>query len=153
MCSIFSYVSQKVTKDIWTKLKTGLTALEYKGHDLTGLAIFDKNSNRVNILKGLGTVQDLEKSLDLSKNPLQGNIGIGYVTWTNEESLDEYSSHSDDYLVTGIFSGNVNNFLDIKDRLIAHGYAFYSKSNNEILVNLIDYFYKKEMISNKLRKK
>jgi len=143
MCSIFGYISQDSTKNLWSKLKTGLVTLEYKGHDMTAVALFNSSKKRINIIKDKGTVAELESKIDLKDQNLIGNIGLGYVTWADDESISEASNHSDDYLVTGIYSGNINNLIDIKERLLSYNYAFYSKSNNEIILNLIDYFYKK----------
>ncbi len=80
MCSIFGYISQDSTKNLWNKLKTGLVTLEYKGHDMTAVALFDSSKKRINIIKDKGTVAELESKLDLKDQNLIGNIGLGYVT-------------------------------------------------------------------------
>lgn len=146
MCGIFGYISKKEQVNIWSVLEKGLRHLEYRGYDSTGVAIFDADTKGVEIVKSVGSVDELKAEIENGQYNLLGNIGIGHTRWaTNEEPILEncHPHFSKDYVVVGIYNGTVNNHVDIKAKLESEKYSFYSNSDTELIINLIDFFYNK----------
>ena len=141
MCGILGYTGEQQAAPI---LLSGLEKLEYRGYDSAGLAVRD-NEKPVEIIKARGRLRVLaEKTNDGST--LKGTCGIGHTRWAThgEPSVENAHPHcSDDGNVVGVHNGIIENYQELKDKLLRKGYQFYSSTDTEVAIKLIDYYYKK----------
>lgn len=141
MCGIVGYVGGKQAAPI---LLEGLSKLEYRGYDSAGLAVRN-GSNNVEVVKAKGRLKVLrDKTGD--GTALKGNVGIGHTRWATHGEPSENNAHphiSDDLNVVAVHNGIIENFTEVKEKLLKKGYKFYSETDTEAIVKLIDYYYKK----------
>ncbi|MDR3144541.1 MAG: glutamine--fructose-6-phosphate transaminase (isomerizing) [Puniceicoccales bacterium] len=140
MCSIIGYIGDK---DVAQILIDGLERLEYRGYDSAGIAGLKGDS--FTILKRLGRVKNLSDAVEQSMN--FGNSGIGHTRWATHGGVSEKNAHphvSFGGIFTLVHNGVVENYESIKTFLDERGYEFYSDTDTEVLVNLIEYHYRKE---------
>lgn len=142
MCGIVGYCGAKLAAPI---LLEGLSKLEYRGYDSAGLAVRD-GSGEIEIVKAKGRLKELYEMTNDGKC-LQGNCGIGHTRWAThgEPSVENAHPHfSDDHAVVCVHNGIIENYQELREKLIKKGYTFYSKTDTEVATKLIDYYYKKE---------
>ncbi len=141
MCGIVGYVGSRQAAPI---LLNGLEKLEYRGYDSAGLAVRD-GEREVEIVKAKGRLRILaEKTNDGSA--MVGTCGIGHTRWATHGEPSENNAHphcSDDYNVVGVHNGIIENFQELKDKLLRNGYQFHSSTDTEVAIKLVDYYYKK----------
>ena len=141
MCGIVGYTGEQQAAPI---LLSGLEKLEYRGYDSAGLAVRNGEKS-VEIIKARGRLRVLaEKTNDGST--LKGTCGIGHTRWAThgEPSVENAHPHcSDDGNVVGVHNGIIENYQELKDKLLRKGYQFYSSTDTEVAIKLIDYYYKK----------
>lgn len=141
MCGIVGFTGRKQAAPI---LLDGLSKLEYRGYDSAGLAVRN-DSGAIEIVKAKGRLKVLaEKTNDGST--LVGCCGIGHTRWATHGEPSETNAHphvSDDGNVVGVHNGIIENYQELKDKLVRKGYKFYSSTDTEVAVKLIDYYYKK----------
>ena len=141
MCGIVSYTGHSQAAPI---LLDGLSKLEYRGYDSAGLAVRD-GSNETKIVKAKGRLKALSEKTDHG-NALVGTCGIGHTRWATHGEPSETNAHphtSDDGNVVGVHNGIIENYQELKNKLLRKGYEFYSSTDTEVAVKLIDYYYKK----------
>ena len=141
MCGIVGYNGKEQAAPI---LLEGLEKLEYRGYDSAGLAVRN-GSNPVEIVKAKGRLRVLSDKTN-DGLALKGNCGIGHTRWATHGEPSENNAHphaSDDHNVTGVHNGIIENYQELKDKLSRHGYTFYSQTDTEIAIKLIDYYMKK----------
>lgn len=141
MCGIVGFTGNVLAAPI---LLEGLSKLEYRGYDSAGLAVRD-GANPVEIVKAKGRLKVLaEKTNDgLS---LKGCCGVGHTRWATHGEPSETNAHphaSDDFNVVGVHNGIIENYQELRDKLLRKGYQFYSSTDTEVAIKLIDYYYKK----------
>ncbi|MBR7101149.1 MAG: glutamine--fructose-6-phosphate transaminase (isomerizing) [Clostridia bacterium] len=138
MCGIVGAVGDE---KIIPVLLTGLSKLEYRGYDSAGIAVMDDNG--ISVLKSKGRLSVLsEKCSGVS---FYGSCGIGHTRWATHGEPSEANAHphlSNDGTVVCVHNGIIENYKEIKEKLIKRGYNFYSSTDTEAAVNLIDYYYK-----------
>ena len=134
MCGIVGYIGDKEAYPIIIK---GLKRLEYRGYDSAGIALSDGGD--INILKQKGKVSDLE---DYSENKNKsGHIGIGHTRWATHGVPNQLNAHphaSGDNKLAIIHNGIIENYDSIKKMLIGKGHNFYSDTDTEVLIHLIE---------------
>lgn len=141
MCGIVGFTGRRQAAPI---LLEGLSKLEYRGYDSAGIAVRD-GGGKTEIVKAKGRLRILEEKTD-SGNALRGCCGIGHTRWATHGEPSEENAHphtSDDMNVVAVHNGIIENYLEIKEKLLKNGYVFYSRTDTEIFVKLIDYYYKK----------
>jgi glucosamine--fructose-6-phosphate aminotransferase (isomerizing) len=137
MCGIVGYIGNK---NVYPILIQGLQRLEYRGYDSAGIAIYNET---LNVFKCKGRVSDLEKFVETKD--ISGHIGIGHTRWaTHGEPTDgnahPHTSMNGDFVL--VHNGIIENYAELKSDLIKKGYTFQSATDTEVLVNLIEYFYR-----------
>lgn len=141
MCGIVGYVGNEQAAPI---LLNGLAKLEYRGYDSAGLAVRDGESP-VEVVKAKGRLKALEEKTN-NGLAVKGTCGIGHTRWATHGEPSENNAHphiSDDYNVVGVHNGIIENYQELKDKLVKNGYEFYSSTDTEVAIKLIDYYYKK----------
>ncbi|MBD1373551.1 glutamine--fructose-6-phosphate transaminase (isomerizing) [Hazenella sp. IB182357] len=133
MCGIVGYIGEQQAQNI---LLDGLSKLEYRGYDSAGLAIY--NGETIGLTKAMGRIRNLEDKLQVRSLP--GTIGIGHTRWATHGKPSDANSHphmdnSDRFAV--VHNGIIENYLELKEKLIAKGYIFRSETDTEVIVNLL----------------
>lgn len=136
MCGIIGYIG---TKKCVPKLINALEALEYRGYDSAGIA-YVKN-NTVEIIKEVGKIKNLKEQVDMD---VDAYMGIGHTRWATHGEVNKINAHPHKVgQITLIHNGIIENYQDIKNRVVKEGYKFKSKTDSEIAAALIDSLYKK----------
>lgn len=141
MCGIVGYVGNEQAAPI---LLNGLAKLEYRGYDSAGIAVRDGDKH-VEVVKAKGRLKTLEEKTN-NGLAIKGTCGIGHTRWATHGEPSENNAHphiSDDYNVVGVHNGIIENYQELKDKLVKNGYEFYSSTDTEVAIKLIDYYYKK----------
>ena len=141
MCGIVGYNGTLQAAPI---LLDGLSKLEYRGYDSAGLSVRNKD-NPAEIVKAKGRLKSLSAKTNGGK-ALKGTCGIGHTRWATHGEPSENNAHphqSDDGNVIAVHNGIIENYTEIKDKLTKKGYKFYSETDTEAIVKLVDYYYKK----------
>lgn len=151
MCGIVGYVGKRQAAPV---LLDGLYRLEYRGYDSAGLAVRDGDAPAV-VEKEVGRLDNLSRKVDGGK-ALPGCCGIGHTRWATHGAPSVINAHPHvsgncshsgcgpvESEVVGVHNGIIENYKEIKNKLLKHGYQFYSETDTEALVKLIDYYYNK----------
>ncbi len=142
MCGIVGYIGNQQAYPILIK---GLKRLEYRGYDSAGVALLDKDN--INVYKVKGKVADLEDFAG-SRNTA-GTIGIAHTRWATHGEPNQLNAHphySQSEELALIHNGIIENYAVLKETLKEHGYVFQSETDTEVLIQLIEYFKKKEQV-------
>lgn len=133
MCGIVGYIGNR---DVQPILVGGLSKLEYRGYDSAGVAVMERE--QLEVRKEQGRLANLADKLE--KRPLKGTIGIGHTRWATHGGPTDANSHPHTDM-SGAFSvvhnGIIENYLDIKEELLAKGIEFTSETDTEVIVHLI----------------
>ncbi len=141
MCGIVGFVGNHQAAPI---LLDGLSKLEYRGYDSAGLAVRD-GSGEIEVVKAKGRLKILAEKTN-GGQALAGDCGIGHTRWATHGEPSENNAHphcSDDGNVVGVHNGIIENYQELKDKLLRKGYQFYSQTDTEVAIKLVDYYYKK----------
>ncbi len=154
MCGIVGYVGKNQAAPI---VLDGLSKLEYRGYDSAGIAIRDGDKPAV-VVKEVGKLVNLANKTDGGK-AITGTCGIGHTRWATHGAPSKTNAHPHvsgnctgsasgpvESEVVGVHNGIIENFNELKDKLLRHGYQFYSQTDTEVLIKLVDYYYKKYQI-------
>ena len=142
MCGIVGYTGDQSAAPI---LLDGLTKLEYRGYDSAGIAVRELSEQGVSVVKAPGRLLNLIQKTDNGAT-VPGTCGIGHTRWATHGEPTEVNAHphhSVDDDVVGAHNGIIENYQELKQKLVRNGYAFYSETDTEVAVNLVDYYYKK----------
>ncbi len=141
MCGILGYTGDRQASGI---LLAGLARLEYRGYDSAGIAIL--NDGKIKVAKNKGRLKVLEDRINAGEE-VSGTCGIGHTRWATHGEPSDVNAHplwSDDMAVVAVHNGIVENYREIRKMLGEHGYTFYSQTDTEAAVKLIDFYYKQE---------
>ncbi|HIU78698.1 MAG TPA: glutamine--fructose-6-phosphate transaminase (isomerizing) [Candidatus Avilachnospira avicola] len=141
MCGIVGYTGNQEAAPI---LLSGLRKLEYRGYDSAGLAVLSPEGE-INIVKAKGRLSVLSEKVDEGR-ALKGTCGIGHTRWATHGEPSEENAHphySDDCAVVAVHNGIIENYQELRDKLLRKGYSFHSQTDTEVAVKLVDYYYKK----------
>ncbi len=141
MCGIVGFVGSKQAAPI---LLDGLSKLEYRGYDSAGIAVRD-GEKEAEVVKAKGRLKVLEEKTN-GGLAVPGGCGIGHTRWATHGEPSENNAHphqTEDGNVIAVHNGIIENYQELKEKLIRKGYTFYSQTDTEVAVKLIDYYYKK----------
>ena len=142
MCGIVGYVGDNQAAPL---LLHGLSKLEYRGYDSAGIAVREDGSENIQIIKAKGRLHALSEKTD-DGHAVAGNCGIGHTRWATHGEPSETNAHphcTEDKSVVLVHNGIIENYQELKEKLLKSGYTFYSETDTEIAAKLIDYYYKK----------
>ena len=141
MCGIVGFCGKQQAAPI---LLDGLSKLEYRGYDSAGLAVRN-GEEAAQIVKAKGRLKALYAKTNGGQS-LIGTCGNGHTRWATHGEPSETNAHphvSADGNVVAVHNGIIENYQELKEKLIHNGYSFYSQTDTEVAVKLIDYYYKK----------
>lgn len=154
MCGIVGYAGFQQAAPI---LLDGLSKLEYRGYDSAGIAVRDGES-LAEVVKTEGYLKTLSEKVDGGK-AIKGNVGIGHTRWATHGDPSRKNAHPHvsgnctgsgsgpvESEVVGVHNGIIENYQEIREKLLNNGYTFYSDTDTEALIKLVDYYYKKYKI-------
>lgn len=134
MCGIVGYIGKNVESVIINKLKK----LEYRGYDSAGIAVGSAEGYKV--FKAKGEIKNLEK---IVKQTVGADVGIGHTRWATHGKPDETNAHphvSSDSEWALVHNGIIENYAEIKEKLIEKGLSFYSQTDSETVAKLLEYY-------------
>lgn len=144
MCGIVGFTGRQQAAPI---LLEGLSKLEYRGYDSAGVVVRDGDAS-AEIVKAKGRLKVLSEKTN-GGEAVPGTCGIGHTRWATHGEPSENNAHphsSNDMNVVAVHNGIIENYQEIKDKLLKKGYTFYSQTDTEALVKLVDYYYKKYQV-------
>jgi len=137
MCGIVGYIGSKNTTEI---LMDGLKELEYRGYDSTGIALLD--NDKIEVYKALGKLKNLEQKISDANVAENHFLGIGHTRWATHGKPTELNAHPHlgEYSYV-VHNGIIENYKEIKDKLIQDGHKFISQTDTEVIVHLFENYY------------
>ena len=142
MCGIVGYIGKK---DVVKVLVDGLTSLEYRGYDSSGIAVNDEGE--IKVFKAIGKLQNLRDVLERDKAQIKAPIsGIGHIRWATHGGATEENAHPHTCncgKLVLVHNGIIENFKELKQDLMAKGCVFKSQTDTETVAHLVAYEYSK----------
>lgn len=141
MCGIVGYIGARQAAPI---LLDGLARLEYRGYDSAGMAVRGAGGN-IQLARARGRLRALSEKTGGGLS-MEGVCGIGHTRWATHGAPSEENAHphcTDGRTVVAVHNGIIENYQELKEKLARSGYEFYSQTDTEAAVKLIDYYYKK----------
>ena len=151
MCGIVGFTGRQQAAPI---LLNGLSKLEYRGYDSAGIAVRE-GEHLAQVVKAKGRLSNLVEKTDEGK-ALLGTCGIGHTRWATHGEPSQINAHPHvsgnctrsgsgevESEVVGVHNGIIENYTELKEKLLKHGYTFYSQTDTEVVIKLVDYYYKK----------
>ena len=141
MCGIVGFTGRHQAAPI---LLDGLSKLEYRGYDSAGIAVRDGEKD-IEIIKAKGRLKVLLEKTNAGES-VPGMCGIGHTRWATHGEPSEINAHphvSDNGNVAAVHNGIIENYQELKEKLLRRGYSFYSSTDTEVAVKLVDYYYQK----------
>ncbi|MDP4089687.1 MAG: glutamine--fructose-6-phosphate transaminase (isomerizing) [Bacillota bacterium] len=143
MCGIVGFIGKRDASSI---LVEGLSKLEYRGYDSSGIAVIDDAV--INVSKRKGRLSNLQDKLNIE--PIKGSIGIGHTRWATHGEPSDLNSHphsNEAGTISVVHNGIIENYLYLREWLMKKGYKFYSETDTEVIPNLIDLFYEGDLLA------
>lgn len=142
MCGIVCYTGRLNAREV---IMDGLERLEYRGYDSAGISLIDHG--KIKTVKKSGKVKILKD--ELSKNPIEGNIGIGHIRWATHGGPSDINSHphlSNNGKISVVHNGIIENYNELKENLKKEGYTFKSDTDTEVIAVLIEKYYQGDIL-------
>ena len=139
MCSIIGYYGNDFAAPLLVK---GLSRMEYRGYDSVGVAT--KSGDSILVKKGVGRVSQVNESESLDSLP--GNMGIGHTRWATHGIVNSQNAHphySNSSRIALVHNGTLENDDELREFLTKEGFTFFSETDTEVIVNLLEYNYLK----------
>lgn len=139
MCGIVGAVAQR---NVGSILVEGLRRLEYRGYDSAGIAL--TNDQQLERFRSLGKVQELADKIPENQ---AGRVGIAHTRWATHGEPSEINAHPhiSKNRVAVVHNGIIENYKELREKLIKQGYEFTSETDTEVIAHLVDSFYKDEL--------
>ena len=144
MCGIVGYIGFNQASDF---LLDGMAKLEYRGYDSAGIAVIGAD-NVIKIQKKVGRLANLEAIV--KADPNEGTVGIGHTRWATHGRPSDMNSHphsSEDGKFAVVHNGIIENYMPLKEELIAKGYHFKSETDTEVVAHLLEDMYDGDFVS------
>lgn len=145
MCGIVGFYGEK--ESILDTLLSGLKRLEYRGYDSSGVAIITEDK-KIYTKKAIGRISNLENTIIESVLPQFDSVGIAHTRWATHGVPTEVNAHphrSSDNKIWVVHNGIIENYQQLKDKLISDGHTFESQTDTEVVAKLIGSFYKDDL--------
>lgn len=139
MCGIVGYIGKKAAAKM---ILEGLEKLEYRGYDSAGIAVYD--GTQICIQKSVGRLKVLYEMTHAGET-MPGNLGIGHTRWATHGAPSDVNAHphyNAEETIAVVHNGIIENYARLKQKLERKGYHFISETDTEVLVQLLDYYYK-----------
>ena len=139
MCGIVGFTGAAQAAPI---LLDGLSKLEYRGYDSAGIAVQDEKG-KIEVVKAKGRLKVLSEMTD-GGSAVPGSCGIGHTRWATHGEpsvLNAHPHYSRDEKIAVVHNGIIENYQELKDRLIKRGFSFVSQTDTEVVAQLLDYYY------------
>ena len=142
MCGIVCYKGKLDAREI---ILEGLSKLEYRGYDSSGIALM--NDGEITVVKEVGGVDKLKdglKGVDLC-----GNLGIGHIRWATHGKVSKENAHphlSENGKISVVHNGIIDNYKELKNDLIKEGFTFRSETDTEVIANLLEKYYQNDLL-------
>ncbi|MBK2404216.1 glutamine--fructose-6-phosphate transaminase (isomerizing) [Erysipelothrix rhusiopathiae] len=144
MCGIVGYVGTRNAVDV---LSVGLSHLEYRGYDSVGLAIQERK--KIKTYKEKGKIKNLEMQLEAARKG-EPSCGIGHTRWATHGRASKNNAHPHGTEnVVLVHNGIIENYLELKEELLALGYSFVSETDSEVAAKYLDYLIKQSISNQK----
>jgi glucosamine--fructose-6-phosphate aminotransferase (isomerizing) len=150
MCGIIGYIGSKDAQPI---LLNGLKRLEYRGYDSSGMAVILPKKDAISIRKAPGKIHALEKIL--KTKPLSGTVGIAHTRWATHGAPTQANAHPHhdcSGALALVHNGIIENHELLREQLVKEGHVFRSQTDTEVIVHLIEKFYKGVPLEEALRR-
>ena len=144
MCGIVGYIGFNQASDF---LLDGMAKLEYRGYDSAGIAVIGAE-NVIKIQKKVGRLANLEAIV--KADPNEGTVGIGHTRWATHGRPSDMNAHphsSEDGKFAVVHNGIIENYMPLKEELIAKGYHFKSETDTEVVAHLLEDMYDGDFVS------
>ena len=154
MCGIVGFTGTQQAAPV---LLEGLSKLEYRGYDSAGLAVRN-GSSLAEVVKATGKLRNLAEKTD-GGSAIAGTCGIGHTRWATHGEPNQTNAHPHvsgnargsasgpvESAVVGVHNGIIENYEELRAKLLGHGYTFYSSTDTEVVIKLVDYYYNKYKI-------
>ena len=141
MCGIVGYIGKK---EAFSILIEGLRRESYRGYDSSGVVVF--KGEKVFLIKEIGKLENLEKKLAGQK--IEGNIGLGHIRWASHGRVTIENAHPQFDCKKEIFlvhNGIIENYKELKEKLIKEGHKFSSETDTEVMVHLIEKYFNENL--------
>lgn len=143
MCGIVGYIGPRRSSDV---LLDGLSKLEYRGYDSAGIALTGPDGE-IHVTKAEGRLSVLAEKVR-AMPPIDSHCGIGHTRWATHGAPSDINSHPHSSArISLVHNGIIENYAQLKEHLMEHGYAFCSDTDTEVLVKLLDYNYHGEPLA------
>lgn len=142
MCGIVGYIGKRNSQEI---LLDGLKKLEYRGYDSAGVAVY--TADGLQIKKAKGRIANLESKLE--ETPLNGSVGIGHTRWATHGKPSDLNSHphtDNSMKFSVVHNGIIENYITLKEELMAKGHVFVSETDTEVISHLIADLYEGDIL-------
>ncbi len=143
MCGIVGYIGDKQAQSILT---AGLAKLEYRGYDSAGIAVLN-DDDQIQVEKKKGRLSNLEAIL--KDRPLRGSVGIGHTRWATHGEPSDANAHphlTNDEKIAVVHNGIIENYIELKEKLIAAGHRFVSDTDTEVIAHLLGALYDGDLV-------
>jgi glucosamine--fructose-6-phosphate aminotransferase (isomerizing) len=142
MCGIVGYVGDRECKEL---LLSGLERLEYRGYDSAGIALLN---GTIDITRRVGRVEMLREAVGDSRHP--ATSGLAHTRWATHGGVTESNAHPIEACegsgVTAVHNGIIENYVQLRDGLLAEGHTFHTDTDSEVISHLVEQHYDGDLV-------